>query len=87
LSAINISQDSASRISPITKRDGRILNASLISFLMLISPTPSRLALQVCIATQSGILGLSSKTSSIVITRSVIGTALTRALSRVVLPA
>ena len=77
--AISKSKDSASLISPITIREGLIRSASLIKRRIVISPTPSKLAERVCIATQSGSRGFNSNTSSIVTTLSVGVTALTKA--------
>ena len=86
LRAINRSNASASRTSPITMREGRMRSASLISFLSGIAPSPWRFSLRVCIATKSGNTGFNSKTSSIVITRCPKGVADTSALSIVVFP-
>ena len=86
LSAIKRSNASASLTSPIIIREGRIRNASFISFLRGIAPSPCRFSLRVCIATKSGNIGFSSKTSSIVITLCPNGVADISALSIVVFP-
>src|SRR5699024_7372512 len=68
--AISMSGLSASRTSPTMIRLGLILRASLTRRRIEISPAPSRFACRVCIATTSRRVRLSSKTSSMVTTRS-----------------
>ncbi len=85
--AISRSRHSAWRTSPTTIRCGRIRSASRTRLRSVTSPVPSRLGCLVCMRTMSGNRTLSSNTSSQVMTRSRAGTALSRQLSSVVLPA
>ena len=87
LSAIKRSSASASLTSPTIILLGRIRSDSLINLLSDISPSPSKFAVLVCRAIQSGNLGFNSNTSSIVITLSLTGIRLSNALRKVVLPA
>ena len=70
LSASSRSRHSAARTSPTRMRLGRIRSASLTRSRRTISPVCSSPACRVCIATQSGWLNRSSKTSSALTTRS-----------------
>ena len=67
--AMSMSRASASRTSPMMRRSGRMRRASLTRRRRVISPTPSRFAGRVCMATQSLLRRESSKTSSQVMTR------------------
>ena len=87
VSAINRSSASASLTSPTIIRLGRMRRDSLINLRREISPSPSKFAFLVCSAIQSGKFGFNSKTSSIVMTRSLGDICETKAFKNVVFPA
>ena len=82
-----MSSVSAPRTSPTTMRSGRMRSDSRTRSRNVTAPSPSRFGWRHCIATTSGRSTRSSKTSSQVTMRSRAGTAASRQLSSVVLPA
>jgi pilus assembly protein CpaF len=80
------SRDSSARTSPTITREGRMRRHCFTRSRSVISPEPSSPCCRVCIATQSGCVKRSSKTSSAEITRSSPGMLAAKQFSAVVLP-